>query len=214
MKKEDKEEQQVSEEPPAEEQTAETVAEEATTEEESADKELEEILAEEEQLCLFDVFKEYYQELPFKPNKTGNLRYFFENPYYLYSDAIFLYCMIRYTKPKRIVEVGSGYSSCLIIDTNELFFGNSIHCTFIDPFPQNLLSLINEDDKDKIKIITKKLQDVDLDEFTALAKGDILFIDSTHVSKIDSDVNYVFFTILPNLKSGVYIHFHDIFYHH
>lgn len=166
----------------------------------------------EEQLSLLNELKEYYNELPFKSHKTEGMRYFFENPGYSYSDAIFLYSMIRHTKPKKIIEVGCGYSSCVILDTNELFFDNSISCVFIDPHPQVLYSLIKDEDKEKIKIIPKRLQDMDLEEFSSLKHGDILFIDSTHVSKINSDVNQIFFKILPILDEGVYIHFHDIFY--
>lgn len=161
---------------------------------------------------MFDIFKEYYKELPFDIHKKENLRYYFENPNYSYSDAIFLYCMIRYTKPKKIIEVGSGYSSCVILDTNELFFNGAISCSFIEPYPQLLLSLIKDRDKNKIELVQNNLQDVDINKFSELSKGDILFIDSTHVSKINSDVNFIFFDILPRIKSGVYIHFHDIFY--
>jgi predicted O-methyltransferase YrrM len=169
-------------------------------------------LNEEEQMNLFARFKKYYDELPFKADKTDSLRYFFENPAYSYSDAIFLYCMIRHAQPKAIIEIGSGYSSCVTLDTNELFFNNNISCTFIEPYPQVLEALIKEDDKDKIEIISRKLQDVEVDKFASLSSGDILFVDSTHVSKVDSDVNYIFFEILPSLTNGVYIHFHDIFY--
>jgi len=169
-------------------------------------------LNEEEQMNLFARFKKYYDELPFKADKTDSLRYFYENPAYGYSDAIFLYSMIRHTQPRRIIEVGSGYSSCVILDTNELFFNNNISCIFIEPYPQLLESLLRENDKDKIEIIPRKLQDVEVSKFSSLSSGDILFVDSTHVSKVDSDVNYIFFEILPSLGSEVYIHFHDIFY--
>jgi predicted O-methyltransferase YrrM len=166
----------------------------------------------EEQLELLNKFKKYYKEQPFGSRKREGLRFYFENPSYSYSDAIVLYCMIRYLQPKKIIEVGSGYSSCIILDTNELFFGDSISCTFIEPYPQLLQSLIKGTDKMKIEVIQKNLQDVNLDKFSELAAGDIFFVDSTHVSKINSDVNYIFFKILPYLKSGVCIHFHDIFY--
>ncbi|CAG0995613.1 MAG: hypothetical protein OIN86_04345 [Candidatus Methanoperedens sp.] len=164
------------------------------------------------QIDLFNKFKEYYYELPFEPHKKENLRYFFENPNYSYSDAIFLYCMIRYTKPKKIIEVGSGYSSCVILDTNELFFGNAISCKFIEPYPQLLLSLMKYTDKNRNEIIQKNIQDVDINVFSDMSQNDILFIDSSHVSKINSDVNYIFFKILPLIKSEVYIHFHDVLY--
>ena len=65
---------------------------------------------------------------------------------------------------------------------------------------------------DNIKILDRGLQDIELSYFDILNEGDILFIDSTHVSKVNSDVNYLFFEILPRLKKGVYIHLHDIFY--
>lgn len=169
-------------------------------------------LNEEEQLSLFSIFKEFYKELPFKPEKTEGLRYYFENPHYSYSDAIFLYSMIRHLRPRKIIEIGSGYSSCAILDTNELFFGNSINCTFIEPNPRLLLSLIKEEDRERVEVLATNLQDVDISLFSSLSAGDILFIDSTHVAKINSDVNHIFFRILPALKSGVHIHFHDVFY--
>ena len=169
-------------------------------------------LNQERQLKLLDVFQEFYRELPFHEKQQPHLRYFFENPSYSYSDAIFLYSIIRYAKPKRIVEVGSGYSSCVILDTNDLFFEGSIACTFIEPYPDLLQSLIRDGDRSCTEILPQKLQEIPLEKFVALEAGDILFIDSTHVSKFDSDVNHIFFNILPRLKSGVYIHFHDVFY--
>lgn len=169
-------------------------------------------LYEVEQLKLLEQFVAYYEEMPFQSEKREGLRYYFENPAYSYSDAILLHCMIRHLKPKRIIEVGSGFSSCMTLDTNELFFGGSITTTFIEPYPELLMSLIKNMDKNTIKIIPTRLQDVDLSEFEALQANDILFIDSTHVSKINSDVNRIFFDILPRLSSGVHIHFHDIFY--
>ena len=169
-------------------------------------------LREKEQLDLLKLFKAYYDEIPFHSYKTDGLRYFFENPAYSYSDAIFLYCMIRHFKPKKIIEVGSGYSSCVSLDTNELYFDNQIQNIFIEPYPELLLSLIKAEDKNMIKLYSCNLQDVSLDEFSTLQNNDILFIDSTHVVKVDSDVNYITSKILPVLNQGVYIHFHDIFY--
>lgn len=169
-------------------------------------------LHEEEQLKLLGDFIAFYKEMPFQSEKHEGLRYYYENPAYSYSDAILLHCMIRFLKPNNIIEVGSGFSSCMMLDTNELFFDGSIATTFIEPYPKLLLSLIKDADKSKVTTIQSRLQDVDLCEFETLQANDILFIDSTHVSKIYSDVNYIFFEILPKLSSGVYVHFHDIFY--
>ena len=161
---------------------------------------------------LLDSFKQYYKEVPFEAASVDGLRYKFENPAYSYSDAIFYYCMIRECRPKRIIEVGSGYSSCVSLDTSHLHFDGNIEHTFIEPYPELLLSLIRDSDKEKVKIIETGIQEVDLSIFAELKENDILFIDSTHVAKVDSDVNYIFSSILPSLSNGVYIHFHDIFY--
>ena len=164
------------------------------------------------QLDLLNEFVKYYGEMPFSPSKTEGLRYYFDNPAYSYSDAIMLHCMIRHLKPKRIIEVGSGFSSCVIMDTNDRFFNKSIDVTFIEPYPELLISLMTEDDKNRMSVLPQRLQDVDLDRFARLEANDILFIDSSHVSKINSDVNRIFFDILPALSPEVRIHFHDIFW--
>jgi hypothetical protein len=169
-------------------------------------------LREQEQLALLAQFAErFYADMPFQADKVENLRFYFENPMFSYGDAISLYSMIRHLKPSRIVEVGSGFSSAVALDTNDLFFDGQIQTTFIEPYNERLLSLINQQDKGKSKIIEARVQDVDLSVFSTLKENDILFVDSTHVSKIGSDVNRLFFEILPSLAPGVYIHFHDIF---
>ena len=169
-------------------------------------------LNEEEQIKILNGFLKYYKEMPFQPQKQEGLRYYYENPAYSYSDAILLHCMIRHLAPKRIIEVGSGFSSCMTLDTNELYFDGSIATTFIEPYPDLLMSLLKDEDKSRITVIPARLQDVDPHHFETLQANDILFIDSTHVSKINSDVNRIFFDILPRLSPGVYIHFHDIFF--
>jgi predicted O-methyltransferase YrrM len=161
------------------------------------------------QLKMLEEFRKFYPEIP-KGWDTGGLRYQFDNKFYSYSDAIFLYSMMRYVKPKRVIEIGSGFSSALMLDTNEIFFNNTIDLTFIEPYPKRLNSLLG--DKKDITLIEKPLQEVDLSVFSKLEADDILFIDSTHVSKTGSDVNIILFEILPLLKKGVKIHFHDIFY--
>jgi len=169
-------------------------------------------LRESEQLALLGELAEFYGEMPFQPTRQAHLRYYFENPAYSYSDAICLYSMIRRVKPGKIMEIGSGFSSCVMLDTNELFFQGNISTTFIEPYPELLYSLVKEEDKPSLRVIPKKLQEVDVAEFDALQANDILFIDSTHVSKINSDVNTIFFELFPRLPSGCYVHIHDIFY--
>jgi predicted O-methyltransferase YrrM len=170
-------------------------------------------LHEEEQRDLLKVLIPFYKELPhFEADHQAGMRYYYVNHAYSYSDAILLFCMMRFLKPKKIIEVGSGFSSILMLDTNELFFNNSIEMVIIDPYPNKLLSLVKESDLKRIKILRSRLQDVDLNEFETLQPNDLLFIDSTHVGKTNSDVNRILFNILPMLSPGVHVHFHDIFY--
>jgi len=161
---------------------------------------------------LVNGFLKYYDDIPWISEKKDNLRFYFQNPYYSYTDGIFLYFMIRHFRPQRIMEIGSGFSSALMVDTNKLFFSNTIKLTFIEPFPERLYSLLGESDLPNVKVLEKKVEEIPLPEFEKLEKGDFLFVDSSHVSKTGSDVNHILFNILPRLKKGVIIHFHDIFY--
>lgn len=168
-------------------------------------------LRENEQLELLEKLKVFYQELPFSEEKNDKTRYYLNNGVYSYGDGIFLYSMMRYFKPKRIIEVGSGYSSAVMIDTNEIFFDGKLNLTFIEPYPERLYGLLKGADKTNNQILVKPVQEVALSEFEKLEANDFLFIDSSHVSKTGSDVNYLFFEVLPRLKPGVLIHVHDIF---
>ncbi|KIA85263.1 class I SAM-dependent methyltransferase [Flavobacterium sp. AED] len=165
-----------------------------------------------EQIKLIQQFTKFYEEIPFKSEKQSNVRYYFENEYYSYTDGIILYSMIKYFEPKRIIEIGSGFSSAVMLDTNQLFFNNQIDLTFIDPYPERLYSLMTESDKKQTTVIETDVQLIPLDVFRKLKGRDVLFVDSTHVTKTGSDVNYILFEILPILESGVLIHFHDVFY--
>lgn len=164
------------------------------------------------QIGLLSEFEKFYNEIPFKAEEQPDMRYRFKNGFYSYTDGIVLYSMIRHHQPKRIIEIGSGFSSAAMLDTNRLFFDNKINLTFIDPYPERLLSLMTEDDKKTATVLTSDAQLIELDIFKTLEAGDILFIDSSHVAKTGSDVNYILFEILPILKSGVIIHFHDVFF--
>lgn len=164
------------------------------------------------QLAWIERFKPYYSDYPFGQTETPPYRFYNKNPYFANNDALMLHCMMRALQPKRLIEVGSGFSSALILDTNEFFCNRSIQCTFIEPYTERLNSLLKPADRSACTILQKPVQEVPLATFEALEPGDILFIDSSHVSKLKSDVNYLFFEVLPALQSGVYIHVHDILY--
>lgn len=169
-------------------------------------------LREAAQLELFEALASYYDELPFPVRETKGFRYYYENPFYSYSDGITLYAMLRHFKPRRIVEIGSGFSSGLMLDCNERLFENAIELTFVDPYPVNLRKILRPADAPRVTVLEQRVQDLLPSLFAPLQANDILFIDSTHVSKIDSDVNRLFFEILPALDPGVLVHIHDIFY--
>lgn len=134
------------------------------------------------------------------------------NQNFSWSDAIFLQAMLRHQMPTRVIEIGSGFSSALMLDTNDLYLGNRTRFTFIEPFPVLLNNLLRENDRGCVTLHAQPVQDVPLETYDALDAGDILFIDSSHISKTGSDVNHEIFQILPRLKPGVIIHVHDIFW--
>jgi O-methyltransferase len=162
------------------------------------------------QLALLRRLAAHYPDLPFGDRPAGGLRYGYDNPNFSYADAILRACMIREFRPRRIVEVGCGHSSCVILDVNERFFDCTIACTFIEPDPALLRTLVKPDDR--LALLAQPVQDVDLALFRELEAGDFLLIDSTHVSKAGSDVNHNVFKILPALAPGVIVFFHDVFH--
>lgn len=140
-----------------------------------------------------------------------SVSYNYHNGFFEAVDAEMAYCLVRHLKPKRIVEVGGGYSSRVMaaaLDLNLKQDGVRGELITIDPypdrFPQKALS-------DRVHLITKNIQDVDLDVFLSLQSGDFLFLDSSHVVAIGSDVVREYLEIVPRLASGVVIHAHDIF---
>lgn len=165
-----------------------------------------------EQQRLFAKFLKYYPDVPFTTQKVDKFRYYFDNVHFCHADAIILYCALREFRPSRVIEVGSGFSSCVMLDTNQYFLENSTSFTFIEPNPNRLLSNMTANDVHQTTLINNFVQDVDPAIFDALQENDILFLDCSHVGKIGSDVLYLLFEILPRLSPGVIIHFHDIFY--
>jgi predicted O-methyltransferase YrrM len=169
-------------------------------------------LREPEQVALLGTFSRYHDEMPWAPQGQSGLLYRYENTAFSYADAVFLHCMLRHIAPRRVLEAGSGWSTCLMLDSNRRFFNDRIQLTAIDPAPATLPQVLQPEDHGRGRLVTCGLQDAPLELFEELQAGDLLFVDSTHVCRIDSDVNRLLFEILPRLADGVWIHFHDIFY--
>lgn len=162
-----------------------------------------------EQITLLKKLKTYAASISYPVENNGDpTSYFYTNDQYPALDAEFLYSAIYYFRPKTIIEIGSGYSSLITADINRRVFGNRIEFNCIEPYPRQFLI----DGVDGItQLIHEKVENVDLTFFDRLEEDDILFIDSSHVSKVGSDVNFLFFEVLPRLKKGVLVHIHDIF---
>jgi predicted O-methyltransferase YrrM len=169
-------------------------------------------LRRDEQLKLLRTFAQHYRELPFEEATRSDCRYHFQQNWFCHTDAIILYSFIRHFDPKRIIEIGSGYSSAVMLDTLDRFPNHNLSVTFVEPYPDRLKSLIDVDANPRTKLFASTVQDVDREVFESLKPGDLLFVDSSHVMKYGSDLQMILFEILPTLEVGTHVHFHDIFY--
>jgi hypothetical protein len=129
------------------------------------------------------------------------------NDYFSGLDAVVYYSLIRHLQPRRIIEIGGGYSTRIALKA--LGANQSGRLTCIEPYPDERL-----DGCTGVHVISKRVEELDVAFFSALEPNDILFIDSSHTVKFGSDVCYEFLEILPALKRGVWVHVHDIFFPH
>ena len=115
--------------------------------------------------------------------------------------------MVRHLKPVRYIEVGSGTSTyyCSLAAERNANEGHPLEMTCVEPRPYDKLHEIPG-----IRLISKEVQDVDASLFRQLQENDILFIDSSHVLRVDGDVPFLYLEVLPQLNPGVTIHVHDI----
>lgn len=145
-------------------------------------------------------------DYPSRPvNDTG----FYEpNKAFEGLDSRALYAFLRSHKPKKLIEVGSGFSTLLSADVNTRYLDGSMEIIAIEPYPKRFLQ---QQVAGLSQLIPKKVQDVPMSTFDSLDPGDVLFIDSSHVVKTANDVNYLYLQVLPRLKAGVLVHIHDIF---
>jgi predicted O-methyltransferase YrrM len=151
-------------------------------------------------------------DFDFPDEATLRFRYYVENGYFRWADGITLFALFRKYRPRRVIEVGSGFSSALMLDINERFFGGAIRLTFVDPHPERFLELVRSNDLQTAELVRADIQELPATTFNELAANDMLFIDSSHVAKVGSDVNYLFFHIIPQLQPGVLIHIHDVYW--
>lgn len=157
---------------------------------------------------IFSKYGKYFNA--FAREKTIN-GYYTNNNSFCAIDAGILHSIIREYKPAKMFEIGSGFSSMVSANAilqNEKESGKKAEFTAFEPYPNNT---IKKGFPGLTKLVEKKIQDIPVSVFKELNDHDILFIDSSHVLKTGSDVQYEYLEILPMLNKGVIIHCHDIF---
>lgn len=171
-------------------------------------------MREAEQIRLLDQFttryKHEYDAFAHRPTGTTH-EFHFANDQFGPVDAEVLYSMVRDRKPRRIYEIGSGYSTLVAARAslqNEAEGSSACELVAFEPFPNEALE---HGFPGLTRLVRQPIQDLPLAQFSDLGENDILFIDSTHVLKIGSDVQYEYLEILPSLNAGVVVHVHDIF---
>jgi hypothetical protein len=167
-------------------------------------------LREDAQLALVEELGRYAADQPFGAEPSDGLRYHYDNDYFGWGDGLVLFCMLCHLRPARVVEVGSGFSSALMLDTAERFLDPAPELVLVEPNPERLQGLLRDGDLDRVTLLSRPVQEVDRAVFDRLGPGDVLFIDSSHVTKIGSDVNLLLLEVVPRLRPGVHVHVHDI----
>ena len=129
------------------------------------------------------------------------------------AEAEVLYAMVRSNRPKRIIEIGCGFSTLIIAEAladTQKDTPNEPECHYacVEPYRPDYLI---DPPPQVSEFIDAPVQELSPERVAELEAGDILFIDSTHVVGIQSDVVHEFLRLLPALKPGVLIHVHDIF---
>jgi predicted O-methyltransferase YrrM len=141
--------------------------------------------------------------------KKSDIEFYYHNVSFKSGDAEYLYNIIRFYKPSKIIEIGSGYSTLMAVKALEENEKEDVayKCEHIciEPYEHKWL------EKLKVKVVREIVEKIDKKLFESLNPNDILFIDSSHMIRPQGDVLYEYLEILPVLKSGVLIHIHDIF---
>lgn len=146
---------------------------------------------------------------PRRTGEWGDGRFYLDNGMYEAGDAELLYAMVRRSRPARIIELGSGFTTLAAAEACERNAADGADCRYevYDPYPR---SLVTAGSRWPSATVEQRAQDVPIDAFLELGDGDLLVVDTTHVVKMGGDVNRVVLDVLPRLAAGVRVHFHDI----
>jgi len=123
------------------------------------------------------------------------------------TDALVLYCMVRHLAPRRVLEIGSGFSTRLLAEAARE--SPSMELVAVDPYPGPVVA---SGIPGLTELVSQPVEALDLERFLALEAGDVLFIDSSHALRCGGDVQFLYLEVLPRLRPGVVVHVHDIFF--
>jgi predicted O-methyltransferase YrrM len=149
-------------------------------------------------------------DLTFAAERGGETRYSWESDGFAPGDATVLAGMMRHFRPRRIIEAGAGYSTAVMLDVADRDLTTTVAIDCIDPEPERVSGLLRPGDEARLTVHATTVQSLPTSFFTALGANDILFIDSSHVLKLGSDVAFFLLEVLPRLAPGVLVHVHDI----
>lgn len=139
-------------------------------------------------------------------DKKAPGEYFWKNPAFSYSDAMTYWAALNRYKPRRVVEVGAGYST--LIARRALLEGVIEELVLIDPYPMEWM----KQEVPEAELIVRTAQSFDPPEFADFfSDGDLLFIDSTHTVKLGSDCLAIYLLLLPAIDAQIEVHVHDIY---
>jgi len=146
----------------------------------------------------------------FPVTAVGAHQYQYDNPNFSRGDAEYFYSLIRLVKPRRIVEVGSGFSTLVAREaiTANLMENEAYRCRHVCIEPYEMAWL---EELGGVEIVRGVVEEMDRSLFASLEADDMLFIDSSHMIRPQGDVVCEHLEILPTLKRGVFVHVHDIF---
>ncbi len=159
-------------------------------------------------------FHHEYTSFRLEPSSNPH-EFYLNNGFLSAGDAEILYCMVRHFQPRRILEIGSGYSTLLMIQALKTNLASTPgplpQLTCLDPYPRPFMQGIQDSMPEVIRFHKESIESSGWDIFQSLGANDILFLDSSHVVRIGSDVVKILLEVLPRLQAGVLVHLHDIF---
>lgn len=156
-----------------------------------------------------DAQDEYLVSMPAAWTSPAWRLYRPDNSMFAAGDAAFLAAILRRERPARVLEVGSGWSTAAMVDVKHTDLPD-LQITCVEPFVERLHHALGPALGD-VTVRQEPVQDTPWETFAQLQRGDVLFVDSTHVVKPGSDVNRIVLDVMPRLPVGVLVHVHDVF---